>query len=164
MYNIADLNAMGDNELKSIAESMGLKKIDLSHKDELVYSILDQQAIDHAANAAERKPRQQKNKKENATQAQPEAQNAKAATRRGRPPKAKDADAPTDNEQQLPALPLQPIVEPAAEAPIQKAEEQPTDIPDTPKPRRGRPPKNRQAQEKVDESTPEASGDTQSVT
>ncbi len=161
MYNIADLNAMGDNELKSIAESMGLKKIDLSHKDELVYSILDQQAIDHAANAAERKPRQQKNKKENNPKPQPEAQSAKAATRRGRPPKAKDNET-SDNaeQQQLPALPLESGAE-AAVAPVQQSAELPSDAPETPKPRRGRPPKNRQSQNTTDEGAPQSITDQQ---
>ncbi len=157
MYNIADLNAMADNELKSIAESMGLKKIDLSQRDDLVYSILDQQAIDHAANAAnaaERKPRQTKPKKENKPKPQAEAQGNKPATRRGRPPKARAADAEPTPAEQLPALPLEPIVEmPAAEA--QQPEVQPAEAPATPKPRRGRPPKNRQAEPKIEEVTPQ---------
>ena len=58
MYNISDLNAMSDNELKSVAESLGLKKIDPSKKDELIYRILDEQAINMAtASAAEKKSR-----------------------------------------------------------------------------------------------------------
>ncbi len=64
MYNISDLNAMSDVELKTIAESMGMKKIDSTHKDELIYRILDQQAIDMAANATEKKRRGPKPKKE----------------------------------------------------------------------------------------------------
>lgn len=66
MYNISDLNAMSDTELKNVAESMGLKKIDLSDKDETVYRILDQQAIDMAASAADksrRAPKEQKSKR-----------------------------------------------------------------------------------------------------
>lgn len=56
MYNISDLNAMSDNELKSVAESLGLKKIDPSKKDELIYRILDEQAITMAtASVAEKK-------------------------------------------------------------------------------------------------------------
>ncbi len=64
MYNISDLNAMSDVELKTIAESMGMKKIDSTPKDELIYRILDQQAIDMAANATEKKRRGPKPKKE----------------------------------------------------------------------------------------------------
>ncbi len=64
MYNISDLNAMSDSELKTIAESMGMKKIDPTQKDELIYRILDQQAIDMAASATEKKRRGPKPKKE----------------------------------------------------------------------------------------------------
>lgn len=63
MYNISDLSAMSDDELKSIADSMGLKKINLSDRDDTVYKILDQQAIDMAASASERKRRQPKEAK-----------------------------------------------------------------------------------------------------
>ena len=64
MYNISDLNAMSDQELKTIAESMGLKKVDPSKKDELIYRILDEQAISMAtATAAEKKTRATKETK-----------------------------------------------------------------------------------------------------
>ena len=57
MYNISDLSAMSEVELKGIAENMGLKKVDVSDKDGLMYRILDQQAIDMAASATEKKRR-----------------------------------------------------------------------------------------------------------
>lgn len=49
MYNIADLNAMSDDQLKSIAEQMGMKHSDSMDKDSTIYAILDQQAINAAA-------------------------------------------------------------------------------------------------------------------
>ncbi len=55
MYNISELNAMPIEQLKSIAESMGLKKVDINDKDATVYRILDQQAIDMATAATEKK-------------------------------------------------------------------------------------------------------------
>lgn len=58
MYNISELNEMPDSDLKSVAEGMNLKKIDLDKKEELIYRILDQQAIDRAAaSASEQKKR-----------------------------------------------------------------------------------------------------------
>ena len=57
MYNISDLNAMSEQELKTIAESMGLKKIDPTKKDDLIYRILDEQAITMATATAEKKRR-----------------------------------------------------------------------------------------------------------
>lgn len=142
MYNIADLNAMADNELKSIAESMGLKKIDSTQKDDLIYRILDQQAIDHAASATERKARQQQPKNKDNKQPDAEAGAQKPAPRRGRPPKnAKPAQ---------PQPQPQPEVE-SAPQPVAASEAVPADdVPVAPKPRRGRPPKKRNDEPKVE--------------
>ena len=61
MYNIDELNSMAQPELKAIAEKMGLKKLDSVATDELIYKILDQQAIDlaqaQASNANDKKKR-----------------------------------------------------------------------------------------------------------
>lgn len=48
MYNISELSSKEESELKAIAESMGLNKLDSIEKDELIYKILDQQAIDRS--------------------------------------------------------------------------------------------------------------------
>ena len=87
MYTIEDLKNMPEEQLKGIADSMGLKKINADDKDNMVYEILDQQAINAAANVSERAPRTPKER-----------------VRRGRPPKAKTqeneenitTDAPSD--------------------------------------------------------------------
>ncbi|MBD5255956.1 MAG: transcription termination factor Rho [Barnesiella sp.] len=63
MYNISDLNAMSDDQLKDVANSMGIKKISPEDRDDTVYKILDQQAIDMAANATEKRRRQPKDTK-----------------------------------------------------------------------------------------------------
>ncbi|MDO4319382.1 MAG: transcription termination factor Rho [Bacteroidales bacterium] len=85
MYSISDLDVMADEQLKQVAESMGLKKIDLSHKQDLIYEILDQQAISGAAaRAAEQKrrpetddePKKRGRKKKEATQ--PKARKTKS--------------------------------------------------------------------------------------
>lgn len=73
MYNIAELSSKEESELKAIAESMGLKRLGSIEKDELVYKILDQQAIDSskasAANAGEKKKRGRKPGQKKATDA-----------------------------------------------------------------------------------------------
>ena len=56
MYNIEELNSMGQEQLKEIAKSMGLKKINDIETDELIYKILDQQAIDKAMIEADGTP------------------------------------------------------------------------------------------------------------
>ena len=80
MYNISDLNAMSDLELKTIAESMGLKKIDPSKKDELIYRILDEQAITMATATAEKKRRATK---------EPSAKKEKKSSENKKEPKSK---------------------------------------------------------------------------
>lgn len=74
MYNISDLNAMSEAELHNVAESMGLKKVDLTEKDNLIYKILDQQAINVATSSASEKKRrpakEPKAKKEKASVAE----------------------------------------------------------------------------------------------
>lgn len=45
MYNIIQLNDKSLSELQSIAQDMGIKKADSFKKEELVYKILDEQAI-----------------------------------------------------------------------------------------------------------------------
>jgi transcription termination factor Rho len=49
MYNITELDTMSDAQLKEVAESLGIKKINLDQRQDLVYNILDQQAINKAA-------------------------------------------------------------------------------------------------------------------
>ena len=79
MYNINELTEMGDAELKGVAESLGLKKIDLGKKEELVFRILDQQAIEGAANAAaEKAPQKRGRKKKESTSAKTDKMTAKA--------------------------------------------------------------------------------------
>lgn len=78
MYNISELNAMSDAELKGVADSMGLKKVDLTDRDGTVYRILDQQAIDLASSASEKKKRAPKEPKAK-TKTQQTKKTAKAA-------------------------------------------------------------------------------------
>ncbi|MCM1291860.1 MAG: transcription termination factor Rho [Prevotella sp.] len=74
MYNYNDLIAMEDGELRTLAESMGMKKTDSASKEDLAYHILDQSASDFAKTEAkkisvrtkttkERKPRTKKENK-----------------------------------------------------------------------------------------------------
>ena len=53
MYNINQLNEMSDEQLRDLAKSMGIKRVDSIDHDDLVYQVLDQQAETEAANASE---------------------------------------------------------------------------------------------------------------
>ncbi len=52
MYNILELTDKTTEELKGIAHEMGIPKVDKIEKEDLVYKILDQQAIDMASKAS----------------------------------------------------------------------------------------------------------------
>ena len=63
MFNIQDLEAKDNAELRAIAESMGLKKAVEENREENLYYILDSQADNAGKAAIERAPRQQKEAK-----------------------------------------------------------------------------------------------------
>lgn len=118
MYNISDLSAMSDEQLIDVANSMGIKKVNIADRDDVVYKILDQQAIDLAANATDRKRRQPKDAKAKTAKAAPkkkadesdskdeqEKPKAKSVKKKAEsasetPEKASDASAEQSNEQQ----------------------------------------------------------------
>ena len=50
MYNILELKDKDLDELQSIAREMSLESKSFSNKDEMVYAILDQQALNKAEN------------------------------------------------------------------------------------------------------------------
>ena len=51
MLSYIELSAMNDSEVIKIAESMGIKKINKSDKEKVIFDILDKQAADHASSA-----------------------------------------------------------------------------------------------------------------
>ncbi len=128
MYTISELNEMSDEQLKSVAEGMGLKKVDNSDKEKLVYRILDHQAeVGAAASTAER--RRKSKVKDDGDDKQPK--------KRGRKKKEPELAAPEQAkaEESTPEVvqtPLEINAEPA-QAPEKK--------------RRGRPRKNQQPEE-----------------
>ena len=63
-YNILELNEKLLPELQSIAEELGIKKISSLKKEELVYRILDEQAISYAGLQAEKEKEKEAKKAE----------------------------------------------------------------------------------------------------
>lgn len=157
MYSISDLDAMSDADLQQAAESLGIKKIDLSQKQELIYKILDEQAVASASArsaeqkrradaAAERRTRakaqkdakaepkkkQTKSKKAKAAEAAPAPEAVEAAPAAEKPAaEAPAAEAPAKRRRGRPAKKEEDAqsapVEAAAEAPV--AEEAPAEQP-----------------------------------
>ena len=129
MHTLSDLNGMSDEQLKEVAQGLNLKKIKLDDRQDLIYQILDQQAIASAADISAT-PRRRKEKAAPAADAEPK--------KRGRKKKEVEAPAPQDA---TPADATQkPESAPADGAPAVVERK-----------RRGRPPKN-----KVVEQAPDA--------
>ena len=112
-YNILELNEKLLPELQSIAEELGIKKVSSLKKEELVYRILDEQAISYAGIQAEKMKEK-------------EAKKPVEGRKRGRPAKAaspKVAKAETaeaaESAQQAPEKPV------AAPADKKEQKEQP---------------------------------------
>lgn len=100
-YNILELNEKLLPELQSIAEELGIKKVSSLKKEELVYRILDEQAISYAGIQAEKmKDKEAK---------RPTDQSRK----RGRP--AKSAPAPASAKAEEPAVADAPKAQPVEE-------------------------------------------------
>lgn len=74
---------MPDDRLKEVGESMGLKKINIANREELIYRILDQQAIDLSANAPEEQPRRRGRKPRNQNSADQQVASAPAPEQTG---------------------------------------------------------------------------------
>ena len=145
MQSFEELMSMPDEQLRELADSMGMKKSSSAGKEEIVYYIIDnasaQAAKEEVAKLkpkAARKPRAKKADKEAEATADAAAAPAEKP-RRGRPPKAKPADdaakadAPAEEKKtpakrgrkpkaaavEAPQLPLD--AETPAEAPAQPA-------------------------------------------
>ena len=168
MYNYNELEAMDDSQLREIGLSHGIKKIDSSDKESIIYDILEQQARDVAAtstaniakgrrkkdNNKEHKPQSASKQKKNNPDEQPQPAEAAAAQpteqpakRRGRKPKAENAqnqqnqdaaDAPAPEAKAQETAPQQEAA--SAEQPVGEAQQEQGE--QQPKRRRGRPPRN----------------------
>ncbi|MDE6265013.1 MAG: transcription termination factor Rho, partial [Paramuribaculum sp.] len=62
MYNYSELSEKPVDQLKTIAEGLGMKKTDSASGDDLINFILDQQAINYATTAAEKRRKAENNK------------------------------------------------------------------------------------------------------
>ena len=105
MYNITDLTDMGTDELIAIAEGMGINKPDPSRKEELIYKILDQQAINGAASAAQTSEKKTKRQKKTAKADKPADAKPEPATSDNRPNDEAQAQKRTRKKKSEPAEP-----------------------------------------------------------
>jgi len=146
MYNIIQLNDKNLSELQVIAKELGIKKADSFKKEELVYKILDEQAIAGATKkvAAEKLKEERKGDKNKRSRTAAPKKEEKVA------PSAKNAEV-TKNKENAPAA--KPQQQPKEEA-ANKAKEAPVAEPKAekaaPKRKVGRPRKDANIAEKAE--------------
>ena len=146
MYNIIQLNDKNLSELQVIAKELGIKKADSFKKEELVYKILDEQAIAGATKkvAAEKLKEERKGDKNKRSRTAAPKKEEKVA------PAAKNAEV-TKNKENAPAD--KPQQQPKEEA-ANKAKEAPVAEPKAekaaPKRKVGRPRKDANIAEKAE--------------
>lgn len=144
MFDIIELNEKKVSELKEIAEKLDLKKIDKLKKQDLIYQILDAQALEPTKVASVK----QADKKE------PVAKKETA-------PKPKRVRVSKQQEEQAQAVKEPVKKEAIKEAPAKKtAEKESTETPaaenkPAPKPQAARKPREKQAPRKADEKVAE---------
>ena len=115
---------MPDAELRKAAEDLGIKKINIDQRQELVYNILDQQAINKAAEDAQKPVKPRRGRRPNAEKAAEDATRTDekpAPKKRGRKKKseiaaAQAAEAATGAAETTAQLTTQAPKQPAAEA------------------------------------------------
>ena len=130
MYNINQLNEMSDEQLRDLAKSMGIKRVDSIDHDDLVYQVLDQQAETEAANASEPVKRRRERIRQPAAKANGNEVTKDDAvatkTNKNNQKKAKAEEAPKAEDTPKEVKSAMPAVEQPAEA-------------EPPKRKRGRP-------------------------
>ena len=131
MYNINQLNQMSEEQLRELAKSMGLKRVDSTDRDALVFEVLDHQAETEAANAPEPTKRRRERIRQPAAKA-----NGNEVTK-------DDAVATKNNKKQqnnLEEKPQEELPPKAQEQPAAAEAETPQPVAvETPKRKRGRP-------------------------
>ena len=130
MYNINQLNEMSDEQLRDLAKSMGIKRVDSIDHDDLVYQVLDQQAETEAANASEPVKRRRERIRQPAAKANGNEVTKDDAvatkTNKNNQKKTKAEEAPKAEDTPKEVKPAMPAVEQPAEV-------------EPPKRKRGRP-------------------------
>ena len=149
MYNIIQLNDKSLSELQNIAQELGIKKTESLKKEELVYKILDEQAIVGATKkvAAEKQKEERRNERQKRSRVTVKKDNVDkvfSADTNGELSKPNPNEAPTIKAPS--AVAAQPTTENAA------TEESTGTVKRKP----GRPRKVKTEEKKANEATPEA--------
>ncbi len=160
MYNITELDSMDDSQLKSVAESMGIKNINPDNRQELIFSILDQQAIDKAAADAAKPMKKRRGRAPKEADQSPQAQDAapapEAAVQEAPAPKKRGRKKKSEVNAEQPVQPAESTAPEVAES-VQPVAETPA-----PK-KRGRKKKSEKTEEVASTSAPTADSENVAV-
>ncbi|MDO5664258.1 MAG: transcription termination factor Rho [Bacteroidia bacterium] len=116
-YNIIELNEKLTTELRALAKEMGIRRPDAFKKEELIYKILDEQAIAGTKNlSAAQHPRHNNGKKQNENKNNPQKQEAKPVVTSSDKEKTPVSDI-KEKEQSKPKPEIKKVVKPAKETP-----------------------------------------------
>ncbi len=135
MYNINQLNEMSDEQLRELAKSMGIKRVDSIEHDSLVFQVLDTQAETEAANAANA-PEPTRRRRERIRQPAAKANGNEVTKDDAVAPKSNKNNTKKTEQDKLDVPVVKPNNEPQ-EAPAAETAEQP--VTEAPKKKRGRP-------------------------
>ena len=164
MYNIIQLNDMDLSELQSVAKELGINKFESMKKDELVYSILDEQAIANASKRTANKEKAANKEKEN----QPRKRSRISVKKEGDKVYTATQDKAQKLEANTPEIPAKvspfntenvPVKEEAVKAAPAPETEAPKEVVAETKPapkKRGRKPKTEKTAEQVAEQPADA--------
>lgn len=103
MYNIIQLNDKNLSELQTIAQELGIKKTDSLKKEELVYKILDEQAIAGATKkvAADKLKEERKGEKQKRSRVTVKTVKRKVPTKCSQPIKTETSPKPKQRKHRL---------------------------------------------------------------
>lgn len=162
MYKITELYEMSDEQLKDAANELGIKKANPAQREELIYKILDQQAINYAADdkniedAPRKRGRKPKNNQPAQKESAPESDSTQetpsdsqaqpAPKKRGRKPRNASPDAETNLSEAQAITVEETDTIPSEEQPVATADSQQFSTSNSPK-KRGRKPKTRQTED-----------------
>jgi transcription termination factor Rho len=155
MYNILQLNDKDLSELQSIAKELGVKNAESLKKDDLVYSILDEQAIANASKKAEKDNETKEPRKRTRVSMKKEGDKVYTATK----DKAQKLEAVTPEIQTKPLFNTE-AVKAKEENADDNAPEMQKEQPEAEKPapkKRGRKAKAKNPEENVQENAEDAS-------
>jgi transcription termination factor Rho len=129
-YNILELNEKLLPELQNIAGELGIKKVTSFKKEELVYRILDEQAISLAGIQVEKaKEKEAKKAKEKEAKKKAETQTKAKKTPKANAPKPTTKETPEENPAAKTVKKVMPkLPETLKEKPEETPEEQPVEV------------------------------------